>query len=415
MSYQIFNEASLGKFIELIQNKVRSIVDNATVASARSATNATNDADGNAIKTTYRKVTDSYTKAEVDTTVNGKVSKSGDTMTGKLTAPKIETGTDEASYFQSKKFRGQGDASTYYHAVDFGYANHDMVDFHESGGVWNFYQNTEGKSNTGSLVASIKPDGVHAPLKGNADTATSATKATQDSDGNAINTTYRKISDSYSKAEVDAKVGNSSSSIVITTDDLIANYKFAQLITLLESGKAVYLKITGNDPMYTSALLNGYTLNPAGYNNNDATPYNGKVVVWTATNDAAFGSLNNTFGTTMAVATSKSSDDSISLKYIVRFTNTFITVSTIDIAVSAWNGTSKEAGVTVPGVTYDCAVDVAPCVSSFDDYVNAGIRATVQGEDVLTFTCKTIPTKAISVNVKSTITKPILQENRNEK
>lgn len=32
MSYQIFNEASLGKFIELIQNKVKSIVDNATAA-----------------------------------------------------------------------------------------------------------------------------------------------------------------------------------------------------------------------------------------------------------------------------------------------------------------------------------------------------------------------------------------------
>lgn len=66
MSYQIFNEASLGKFIELIQNKVKSIVDNATVASARSATNATNDADGNAIKTTYRKIADSYSKSEID-------------------------------------------------------------------------------------------------------------------------------------------------------------------------------------------------------------------------------------------------------------------------------------------------------------------------------------------------------------
>lgn len=244
--------------------------------------------------------------------------------------------------------------------------------------------------------------------------ATNATNATNDADGNAIKTTYRKVADSYSKSEVDAKVGNSSSSIVITTDDLIANYKFAQLMTLLESGKAVYLKITDNDPMYTSALLNGYTLNPAGYNNNAAIPYNGKVVVWATTNDAAFGSLNNTFGTIIAAATSKDSDDSISIKYIMRFTNTFITVSTIDIAVSAWHSTSKEASVEVPGVTFDCAVDVAPGVSSFDDYVSAGIMAKMQGEDVLTFTCKTIPTKTISVNVKSTITKPILQENRNK-
>lgn len=75
MSYQIFNEASLGKFIELIQNKVKSIVDNATVASARSATNATNDADGNAIKTTYRKIADSYSKSETDTKLTRKADK----------------------------------------------------------------------------------------------------------------------------------------------------------------------------------------------------------------------------------------------------------------------------------------------------------------------------------------------------
>ena len=216
-------------------------LNTATVASARNATNATNatnDADGNTIKTTYRKVADSYTKSEVDTAVNGKVNKSGDTMTGKLTAPKIETGTDEANYFQSKKFRGQGDASTYYHAVDFGYANHDMVDFHEYGGVWNFYQNTEGQSNTGSLVASIQPDGVHAPLKGNADTATSATKATQDSDGNAINTTYRKVSDSYSKSEIDTKLtGKANKATSLSGYGITDSYNKSEMNTKL-NGKA---------------------------------------------------------------------------------------------------------------------------------------------------------------------------------
>lgn len=75
MSYQIFNEASLGKFIELIKNKVKSMVDNANVASATNATNATNDADGNAIKTTYRKVADSYSKSETDTKLTGKADK----------------------------------------------------------------------------------------------------------------------------------------------------------------------------------------------------------------------------------------------------------------------------------------------------------------------------------------------------
>lgn len=404
MSYQIFNEASLGKFIELIQNKVRSIVDNATVASARSATNATNDADGNAIKTTYRKVADSYTKAEVDTAVNGKVSKSGDTITGKLTAPKIETGTGDVNYLQSRKFRGEGDADTYSHAIDFGYANHDMVDFHEHGGVWNFYQNTEGKSNTGSLVASIQPDGVHAPLKGNADTATSATMATQDSDGNAINTTYRKISDSYSKTEVDNKVANSSKSMTITTDDLINNYNCSELLHLLEGGTTIYLQLTHSDPVYFNddKTLSIYEYGKTQYGNylivwGSLLDYDGKLVSFTVT-----ASEPNIVGT-------------ISLSYMITETNTLTTVSTISIAASAWNSTSKTATVSVSGVEEDNAVDVAPAESSFDDYVNAGIRATAQSDGKLTFTCKTIPTKAISVNVKAISTGPLRNENRTKK
>ena len=92
--------------------------------------------------------------------------------TGLFTAPYIATGDGEANYFQSRKFRGEGNANTYYHAVDFGYAGHNQVDFHEYGGTWNFYENTKGTKADGKLVASIKPDGFHGNLKGNADTAT---------------------------------------------------------------------------------------------------------------------------------------------------------------------------------------------------------------------------------------------------
>ena len=106
----------------------------------------------------------------------GKVIKNNSAVTiddtGLFSAPYIATGTNETNYFQSKKFRGEGDANTYYHAVDFGYAGHNQVDFHEYGGTWNFYENTKGTAADGKLVASIKPDGFHGNLKGNADTAT---------------------------------------------------------------------------------------------------------------------------------------------------------------------------------------------------------------------------------------------------
>ena len=83
----------------------------------------------------------------------------GGDMSGKLTAPKIETGSGNTNYFQSRKFRGEGDANTYYHAIDFGYKNHDQVDFHEWGGRWNFFQNTSGKADGGSLCGKITTNG----------------------------------------------------------------------------------------------------------------------------------------------------------------------------------------------------------------------------------------------------------------
>ena len=111
----------------------------------------------------------------------GKVIKNNSTVTiddtGLFTAPYIATGDDATHYFQSRRFRGEGDANSYYHAIDFGYSGHNQVDFHEYGGIWNFYRNTKGTATDGELVASIQPDGFHGNLNGNATTATMATKA----------------------------------------------------------------------------------------------------------------------------------------------------------------------------------------------------------------------------------------------
>nr|DAT67355.1 MAG TPA: hypothetical protein [Caudoviricetes sp.] len=89
----------------------------------------------------------------------GAVAKTGDTMTGGLNAEYFSTGEAEESYFRCKKFRGEGNANTYYHAIDYGYAGHNMCDFHEYGGVWNFYKNENGLQNSGILVGAITPNG----------------------------------------------------------------------------------------------------------------------------------------------------------------------------------------------------------------------------------------------------------------
>ena len=139
----------------------------------------------------------------------------GGDMSGKLTAPKIETGSGNTNYFQSRKFRGEGDAATYYHAIDFGYRNHDQVDFHEYGGIWNFFKNTSGKANEGSLCGNITTNGWEggakrtgsptAPTPGTSDNSTriattafvnsfNSTKLESNGDGSNVTATFTAAS-----------------------------------------------------------------------------------------------------------------------------------------------------------------------------------------------------------------------------
>ncbi len=144
---------------------------------------------------------------------------SGGTMTGILNAPYIKTGTASDAYFQSQKFRGEGTAASYQHAIDFGYANHNKVDFYEYGGLWNFWKNTTAAATTdaANLALSIQigqlversytlkfpgksgtfalTDDVSAVQTGIEDGTIVALKASQDADGNSISGTYHKTAD----------------------------------------------------------------------------------------------------------------------------------------------------------------------------------------------------------------------------
>jgi len=55
--------------------------------------------------------------------------------------------------------------------------------------------------------------------------------------------------------------------------------------------------------------------------------------------------------------------------------------------------------VSYSRISADNLVQVSPDPTSADDYVDAGILCTAQGTGTLTFTCKTVPTNDITVNV----------------
>jgi hypothetical protein len=107
----------------------------------------------------------------------------GGTVTGGITATNFQTGAGANNYFQCRKFRGEGDANSYYHAIDFGYSGHDSVDFYEYDPNWNFYKCLTGTKSGAVLVGNINGNGWNggARLSGTptAPTATAETNNTQ--------------------------------------------------------------------------------------------------------------------------------------------------------------------------------------------------------------------------------------------
>lgn len=139
---------------------------------------ASRDSSGNVFGTTYATKTElskcvkSINNLTPDSSGNVNISTSGGgggsgdylpltggTVNGGITATNFQTGTGAANYFQCRKFRGEGNANSYYHAIDFGYSGHDGVDFYEYDPNWNFYKCLTGTKSGAVLVGNINGNG----------------------------------------------------------------------------------------------------------------------------------------------------------------------------------------------------------------------------------------------------------------
>ena len=152
------------------------------VTAAIAEHNESSDAHADIRKAIEEKTVDLSGYAE-KSELEGYLPLTGGTLSGGVIAPNFQTGTANDAYFQTKKMRGQGDANTYNHAVDWGYAGHDRVDFYEYGGTWNFYQCQGSSIKAARLIGSIKSTGWNggAVLTGTptAPTAEAGTSTTQ--------------------------------------------------------------------------------------------------------------------------------------------------------------------------------------------------------------------------------------------
>ena len=181
-------------------------------------------------------------KKYVDNKVGTYLPLAGGDMSGKLTAPKIETGSGDTNYFQSRKFRGEGDAATYYHAIDFGYANHDQVDFHEYGGIWNFFKNTSGKANEGSLCGKITTNG----WEGGAKLTGSPTAPTPGTSDNSTRIATTAFVNSFNSTKLESNGDGSNVTAAFTAASSRTNIATGEKLSVLFGKIAKWLSDLGS-------------------------------------------------------------------------------------------------------------------------------------------------------------------------
>ena len=238
--------------------------------------------------------------------LSGYLPLTGGTVTGGITASNFQAGTGATNYFQCRKFRGEGDADTYYHAVDFGYSGHDSVDFYEYNASWNFYQCTTGNKSEAVLVGSISGSGWNggakltgAPTAPTAATGTNTTQIAttafvQNSLGSYVKTVNNTAPDENGNVTITVSGGSGVS--LSTENTWTAKQNFQKMKFNFESYSAPRISGATDNPSSSVAVYNvqgNFTLNMSALagllSNGDATVFTAYIT----SNGAYTLSINN--------------------------------------------------------------------------------------------------------------------------
>lgn len=207
--------------------------------------------------------------------LSGYLPLTGGTVTGGITASNFQTGTAAANYFQCRKFRGEGDANSYYHAIDFAYSGHDSVDFYEYDPNWNFYKCISGNKSSAVLVGKINGNGWNggavlsgAPTAPTAATGTSTTQIAttafvQNSLGSYVKTVNNTAPDS--KGNVNITVSGGDSGVSLSAQNTwTAQQNFHDLMLNREKYTTYVVNNTSDTPITSTmvyAVTGAFTLN----------------------------------------------------------------------------------------------------------------------------------------------------------
>lgn len=230
-----YNDLSNKPTIPSVGNGTLTIQKNGTSAGTFTANDTTDKTINIIVPTKVSELTDDV--------ISGKyLPLTGGTMTGKLTVPQVEAGDGNSNFFQCRKFRGEGDANTYYHAIDFGYKNHDQVDFHEYGGKWNFYKNTSGKAGEGSLCGKITTKG----WEGGAKLTGSPTAPTPGTSDNSTRIATTAFVNSFNSTKLESNGDGSNVTAAFTAASSRTNISTGEKLSVLFGKIAKWLSDLGS-------------------------------------------------------------------------------------------------------------------------------------------------------------------------
>ena len=81
----------------------------------------------------------------------------------------------------------------------------------------------------------------------------------------------------------------------------------------------------------------------------------------------------------------------------IALTSDLLKSKTVSLANTGWSSNTKT--VSVSGITASNTVIVSPAPASYDAYCECGIYCSAQAAGSLTFTCDTVPSSTLTVNV----------------
>ena len=267
---------------------------------AELSTTSTNPVQNKVIKAALNNKADS-------SALSGYLPLTGGTCTGNVSAPSFQTGTGTTNYFQCRKFRGEGDSTSYYHAIDFGYSGHDSVDFYEYDPNWNFYKCISGNKSSAVLVGKINGNGWNggavlsgAPTAPTAATGTNTTQIAttafvQNSLGGYVKTVNNTSPDS--NGNVNITVSGGDSGISLSVENMwTAKQTFQKMKYNFESYNAPRISGAYDNPSSSVAVYNvqgNFTLDMSTLtgllSNGDATLFTAYIT----SNGAYTLSINN--------------------------------------------------------------------------------------------------------------------------